>query len=209
MTSARPRARKIRTTNPENGLGEACIAAALEIIEARGIESLSLREVARVLGVSHQAPYKHFASRDHIVAEIVRREYEAFVRYLESAADITTPHRHLASMGSAYLRFAALYPKRYQLMFEIALPNCDDHPGLATGARRAFDLLRDRLAALPSHKRATRERIEHDAVFIWSALHGMASLLRVGALPVASIDASIPDLLGRHLLQRIGIAIER
>jgi AcrR family transcriptional regulator len=41
------------------------------IIGERGIEELSLREVARRLGVSHQAPYKHFPSRDHLLAEVV------------------------------------------------------------------------------------------------------------------------------------------
>ena len=58
--------------SPRSGnLREACIAEAFRIIEDAGLEALSLREVARRLGVSHQAPYKHFPSRDHIVAEIL------------------------------------------------------------------------------------------------------------------------------------------
>ncbi len=52
-------------------LKEACVVAAQEVIAERGVENLSLREVSRKLGVSHQAPYKHYPSRDHLLAEPV------------------------------------------------------------------------------------------------------------------------------------------
>lgn len=49
-------------------LREACVIAAQEVIAEKGVENLSLRDVARKLGVSHQAPYKHYPSRDHLLA---------------------------------------------------------------------------------------------------------------------------------------------
>ncbi len=52
-------------------LKEACIQAAREVIAEQGVESLSMRDVSRKLGVSHQAPYRHFPSRDHLLAEIM------------------------------------------------------------------------------------------------------------------------------------------
>jgi AcrR family transcriptional regulator len=55
----------------------------LAIIDSAGLEQLSLREVARRLYVSHQAPYRHFASRDHLLAEIVARAFEAFAQHLD------------------------------------------------------------------------------------------------------------------------------
>ncbi len=54
-------------------LREACVVAALEVIAERGIEALGLRDAARRLGVSHQAPYKHHPIRDHLRAEVMRR----------------------------------------------------------------------------------------------------------------------------------------
>ena len=66
---------RTQKTNPTSkiDLKEACVVAAQEVIAERGVENLSLREVSRKLGVSHQAPYKHYPSRDHLLAEPVYR----------------------------------------------------------------------------------------------------------------------------------------
>ena len=69
---------------PPAQLREACIAAAREAIARHGIESLSLRDVARRLGVSHQAPYKHYPSRDHLLAEVMRCGFQQFARHLDA-----------------------------------------------------------------------------------------------------------------------------
>ena len=65
-------------------LRDACVCAAREAIAKHGIESLSLRDVARRLGVSHQAPYKHYPSRDHLLAEVMRRCFQQFAQHLDA-----------------------------------------------------------------------------------------------------------------------------
>jgi AcrR family transcriptional regulator len=72
-------------------LRDACIVAAREAIAEHGIEQLSLRDVARRLGVSHQAPYKHYPSRDHLLAEVMRRCFEGFAALSTRAGSSTTP----------------------------------------------------------------------------------------------------------------------
>ncbi len=52
---------------------EACVQAAREVIAEHGVEGLSMRDVSRRLAISHQAPYRHFPSRDHLLAEIMQR----------------------------------------------------------------------------------------------------------------------------------------
>jgi AcrR family transcriptional regulator len=61
-------------------LKEACVQAAREVIAEQGVEGLSMRDVARKLGISHQAPYRHFESRDHLLAEIMRRCFRGLYR---------------------------------------------------------------------------------------------------------------------------------
>ena len=124
-------ARKSRPTD----LREACIREALAIIETSGVEQLSLRDVARRLGVSHQAPYKHFPSRDHILAEIVARAFEAFAAHLDARPRRADPYEDLREMGLAYVGYAREHPLQYRLMFGTPLPNPSQHPDMMDRAQ--------------------------------------------------------------------------
>ncbi len=74
----------VRPSVVRGGVREACLEEALAIIEEDGVESLSLREVSRRLGVSHQAPYRHFTNRDDLLAELLTRCFEVFAAHLEA-----------------------------------------------------------------------------------------------------------------------------
>ncbi|MBV9750100.1 MAG: helix-turn-helix transcriptional regulator, partial [Acetobacteraceae bacterium] len=147
---------------------------ALAIIEEAGVEALSLRDVARRLGVSHQAPYKHFPSRDHLLAEIVARAFAAFARHLDARPRSDDPHHDLAAMGEAYLRYATEHPLQYRLMFGTPLPDPNQHPEMMRSAQHAFSLLRDRLARMDGGREPKRaaDAAELDALFVWSTMHG-------------------------------------
>ncbi|MEM1048196.1 MAG: TetR/AcrR family transcriptional regulator [Pseudomonadota bacterium] len=188
----------------KKNLREACLDEALALIEESGTEKLSLREVARRLGVSHQAPYKHFQSRDHILAEIVARCYADFAHHLDSRPRTGDPHEDMAEMGRHYFDYAARHPLQYRLMFNTALPPGDAHPDMTKQARHAFTLLRAALADLPD--RAPVEglpaSVDLDALFVWSAIHGLVSVLHSDALDSVDIDkaaleAAIPGILAR------------
>jgi AcrR family transcriptional regulator len=134
-------------TKPHD-LREACVQEALAIIDQSGLEALSLREVARRLGVSHQAPYRHYPSRDHLLAELVRRAFAAFAAHLDARPRHTDPAADLAAMGHAYLDYAARHPLQYRLIFGTPLPPAQDHPGMMDKGRYAFGLLEAAVVAL-------------------------------------------------------------
>ena len=125
-------------------LKEACIQAAREVIAEQGIEGLSLRDVARKLGVSHQAPYRHYPSRDHLLAAIMQRCFEDFANFLDQASKAHVSDA-LLGMGQAYMHYAAQHPLEYRLMFGTPWPEPAAHPELVCHAVHAFDLLRQHL----------------------------------------------------------------
>lgn len=190
-------------------LREACIQTGLEIIGREGLEKLSLREVARQLGVSHQAPYKHFASRDHILAEIVARAFAGFAQHLDRNPKTKDPDADMASMGMAYLDYARSRPLQYRLMFGSPLPNGDIHPNMMKEAKHAFALVCNALERKDRKQHRTRhsEEVVLDALFIWSGLHGLASIASSSVVETLGIKKKTLEKAYGHLLCRFGTGI--
>lgn len=190
----------------DRNLREDIIAQSLAIIETDGLERLSMREVARRLGVSHQAPYKHFASRDHILAEIVGRAFEAFADYLDAGARTGTAHQDMEKMGQAYLGYAIRHPLNYRLMFGTPLPGSVEHPEMMAKARHAFTLLRDNVALLHAQggRSVSDREIALDALYVWSTLHGLASILKGDTIHSLDLPADTLAAAPAGVLARIG-----
>jgi len=191
-------------------LREACIEEAFRIVEEDGVESLSLREVARRLGVSHQAPYRHFPSRDHMLAEIIARSFREFADFLRQRPACDDPAADLEAMGLRYLDYALRRPLSYQLMFNTPKPDPEQHPQMMREARYAFDQLRERLDAMTLRPAGPNEPPSPslDALFIWSTLHGLASILKSEALGSLGLTEAEIRASVRRCLARIGLAIE-
>lgn len=190
-------------------LREACLREALTIIESQGLEALSLREVSRRLGVSHQAPYKHFPSRDHILAEVIRRAFDSFAAALDARPHTDDPVADFGEMGRVYLHYAAAHPLQYRLMFGTALPNPAAHPEMTRSAQHAFALLRDCIARLSAAGLLASPTTlpDMDALFAWSTLHGLVSILQMRTDAMIALPDNLLPVLGEHLLWRIGLAL--
>lgn len=200
----------VRTKAATGGdLREACLTEALTIISTSGVEKLSLREVARRLGVSHQAPYRHFASRDHVLAEIVRRAFADFAEALRSPPHTDNPAADTLAMGMAYVAFAFSEPLKYRLMFGGTLPEPGAHPEMMRGAREAFNVLRAALIRLfeARGQQPDHDLIDREALFAWSSLHGVVSLMRTDAIDTLDLAPSARTAFVAHALQKVGTAL--
>ncbi len=199
------RPRMPRKPEPPRDLREACIAEALAVIERDGVEALSLREVARRLGVSHQAPYKHYPSRDHLLAEVVRRAFAAFAAHLDARPRAKDPFDDLHAMGRAYLDYALRHPLQYRLMFGTPLPDAEAHPDMMGDGRHAFGLLKSAIAALdaarPEAARPADPR--QDALLVWSMLHGLASIGQCCALQSLRLPRAVMTSMHAHAMARM------
>jgi AcrR family transcriptional regulator len=177
-------------------LREECIEAAFALVEEQGAEKLSIREVARRVGVSHQAPYKHFASAEHLLAELVRRTYLEFAGHLEARPQTGAHAEDMRSLGVAYVAYARKYPMRYRLMFGTVLPNPQAHPETMAAARRAFGILL-RFVGGDSM----------DALFVWAAVHGLATIQETSVMEQLGMKAKERTQALPHVLRRIGAAM--
>jgi AcrR family transcriptional regulator len=192
---------------PALELRDACIVAAQEVIAERGIENLSLREVSRKLGVSHQAPYKHYPSRDHLLAEVMRRCFHRFAAHLDARRRFDDPEQDLESLGQQYLAYARQHPLEYRLMFSTTWPESAEQAELVGDATHAFDILRGVLRRMHGESADKRDLVELDALYIWSTMHGLAGVMNGQCIDKLGLKARLLKQAVRHAMGRMSIGL--
>jgi AcrR family transcriptional regulator len=196
-----------KNTEPPLELRDACIVAAQEVIAERGIENLSLREVARKLGVSHQAPYKHYPSRDHLLAEVMRRCFQRFAAALDARTRHDDPEQDLESLGLQYLAYAREHALEYRLMFSTTWPESAVQADLVGDATHAFDVLRGVLRRMHGDTPELRDTVELDALYIWSTVHGLVGVMNGPCIDKLDLRAKVLKQMVRHAMDRMGAGL--
>ena len=188
-------------------LRDACIVAAREVIAERGIENLSLRDVARKLGVSHQAPYKHYPSRDHLLTEVLRRCFQHFAAHLDDRPPCEEPREDLRQLGVRYLSFAQAHPLEYRLMFSTTWPEAAKDAGLMADGNYAFDILRKVLRRLHGSSARLRSKVDLDAIYIWSTMHGLAGIMSSNSMDALDLQPGVLEAAVAHAMQRVELGL--
>jgi AcrR family transcriptional regulator len=173
------------------------------MIAERGPQGFSLAELARELGVSPAAPYRHFRDRAALLTEIALRGFELFEAELAGAWDGGRPEpiAALIRCGRRYLGFARRQPALYAVMFESGLP-VDSDAALLRASERGFGVLLGAAeavcAAIPRERRPPPMMV---ALHVWSMAHGTTSLFLTHAAGPGRILPMAPeDLLEAGLL---------
>src|SRR5262249_38165738 len=136
------------------------LRAASELLEKNGIDRLSLRDVARRAGVSHNAPYRHFPSRGALLEAMAAAGFERFANELAAAERAGG----LRARGEAYVRFALAQPQLFRLMFSAGLDSASD-ANLSEQATRAFGGLQQ---AISEH---AGKEAPHATIAAWALVH--------------------------------------
>lgn len=196
---SRARARAAAPVRPyhHGNLRASLLDAADALLAAHGVQGLTLREVARAAGVSHGAPYHHFASLDELLAAVAERGFQVLGDAVAEAVTQGDPRERLLRVSTAYVGCALAHPERFRLMFGPLLARQDDFPGLRDAARAAF---RHVATASAAHDDAHAASL---ALAGWSLAHGLSHLLIDGALQDLAIQARPEELaraLAMHLL---------
>ncbi|KTS38377.1 hypothetical protein NS228_10835 [Methylobacterium indicum] len=166
-------------------LRRSLIAAAQELLRSGGAEAVTLREAARLAGVSHNAPYRHFASRDALLAALAAEGFRALRRTLDEAGNRAEGPERLAALGRAYLRFADADRATFRLMFGGVVEKAA-HPDLAEASGAAFGALRNVVA-----ERDTLGGAEREALRAWALVHGLAHLVADRQIDAARAEACL------------------
>jgi len=162
-------------------LREALVGAAQAVLETGGPEALSLRDLAQTLGVSTAAPYRHFADRRALLAEVAAKGFaDLNSAYAHAQAEAATPMAAMRETARAYLTLAFGRPGLFRLMFGTDILGADAPPALIATAGEAWESLFRAVHALdPAADVAT---VKRRAITGWSTLHGFIALVQGGRL---------------------------
>jgi AcrR family transcriptional regulator len=126
-------------------LRDALVRAARTILEKQGLAALSLRGVARVVGVSPAAPYHHFPDKQALLEAVAAQGFDALTAAMEKRmAKKTDPTGRLDASGVGYVTFALENPALFRLMFG----NGEQQPSAHARLREARDVLGRHAAAV-------------------------------------------------------------
>lgn len=186
----------------------AALRAARDVVETDGTASLSLRAVARAIGVTHAALYRHFADRDALLAELGIEALQQLARELTSAqARHREPMAKAEALARAYLRFAVREPGLYRVAF--VLPRKSQYPALRAAADEVERVALILLEQLVVAGHLPQDDVHRLAPVLWALLHGFSTLtmdgqftegeIALGRGAVAAIERSLLDGVRRLL----------
>jgi AcrR family transcriptional regulator len=171
-------ARKPHNTYHHGDLRDALVQAALREVELGGPEAVSLKALAKQLGVSQPAPYRHFADREALLAAVTAEAFRQFSAMLRESINKPSKRSKLSRLAQATLDFGLRRNGIYRLMFAsrtmAAAPKGSE---LHQAAMETFGLVLEALEAP-----AVGLLRERHALQIWAALHGVVMLAEQGLL---------------------------
>ena len=165
-------------------LKNALIKAGIEILSKEGVNGLSLRKVARKAGVSHSAPYAHFADKQALVAAIAtdghKKIYDKIAGVMEQYPD--DPLRQFVETAWAYVEFGFKEPDHFRITFSGAVKKERDYPVLVEMTAKNFGVLCALVARCQAAGILNSGEPDLVAVGAWGLVHGFVSLIQEGQI---------------------------
>ena len=175
------RAQSTKTSDgsPTDTMRQRIVETSKALLAEEGLKALSMREVARRLGLTHQAPYHYFPDRESILAELVTQGFDELTERLAHSGEATQSKDDLLLASSeAYVGFALDNPGVFRIMFRPDICDLSRFPL----AREAGDRARVQLEHLARSAHEDLTDLEAIANLYWGCVHGLACLFVDGPL---------------------------
>ena len=180
-------------------LRTALLEGAERALARGGVQELSLREVAREIGVSHAAPRRHFAGKQALLDALAEDGFERLEHQMRAAIDAAGDgfRDRLAALARTYVRFATEHSALLELMY--AGKHRPDAEAVRVAAERAFAIP----LGLIAEGQAGGEVIPGDPARVgalaWASFHGLAAMANGGLIDEAALDGLVDDAVERLL----------
>lgn len=158
--------------------------ATRRLFDRHGLDGISMRRVAREVGVTAPALYRHYRDRGELLEEITGAAFDILVRRLEKALDEPgTPLERILRLFDGYLEFAVEEPRHFDFLFLEWQPNLRSVRELSQpGASPTAPLLKAEVEAAMEAGELRRDDVPETCLALWGQAHGLLALYRAGRL---------------------------
>jgi AcrR family transcriptional regulator len=180
-------------------LRTALLAEAERTVRERGVQDLSLRELARAVGVSHGAPRRHFPDRQALLDAVAEAGFARLGAELRSAVDGAGEdfQTRLRATAAAYVRFATRDAALLELMF--AGKHREPAGALNEASHRAFSVLLDVIEQGQADGALERGEPERVGLVLFATIQGIAALVTGGMVDADQLDELVADAIAHFL----------
>ncbi len=163
--------------------------AARELFLRHGPEGVSTRRIARRLGLTAPALYRHYASRAELLEEIADEGFELLARSLSEASDLPTARERILAMADRYLNFALAHPRHFDWMFLRTRARARRFPDDFAEGRSptASPLIREVETAMVAGE-LRRDDVLETSLSLWAEAHGLIALFRAGRFALEPVS---------------------
>jgi AcrR family transcriptional regulator len=170
-------ARSRRKAYHHGALRRALLDATLQLAAEKGPGAVSLREAARLAGVSPAAPYRHFGDKQEMLAAASEEGFRLVLdRVRDAAVKRSSPTESLVEWVALYVRFAVEHPAHFRLMYGQGSPPKSTTGSLQAAARQTFRAFFETVEEVAAPWRLDAATLRELALGIWALAHGMAML---------------------------------
>lgn len=172
---------KQKTDQERLQIRTAILDAARELFVERGMDAVTMREIARRIGYSATAIYLHFKDKETLIRDLCDTDFLTLAKELQAIEQIADPMERLRMLGTGYVHFAVAHPNHYRLMFMTPQVACDpENSGIESGNPEQDAYAHLRNMVLLAHSAGCFRSDLSDADLIaqtlWAGLHGVCSL---------------------------------
>jgi AcrR family transcriptional regulator len=178
-------------------LRTALLAQAERTVRERGVQDLSLRELAREVGVSHGAPRRHFPDRQALLDALAEAGFDRLGAELRSAVDGAGEdfQARLSATAAAYVRFAT----RDAALLELMFAGKHRERALLEASERAFSVLLELIEQGQAEGALEPGEPERVGLVLFATIQGIAALVTGGMIGAEQLDELLPDAIAHFL----------
>ncbi len=169
------------------------LACACELYLSDGLEGFSMRKLAKTVGVTAPALYRHYPSKESLLIAMIGEAYRMFAQYIYRALSGRSPAERLERAGTGYLDFALEHPEMYEMLYisphHLGL---DDYPPEVLEVSAAIgQFWQDRIRECIEQGIFRDGDPDELSLTMWAHAHGLITIYLRGMCPMTEAEFRI------------------